>query len=199
MKFKRTFTWLHKELPITEFLPFETQIPKMVAKSKWFIIAAERQIPTSKARHCYPTYKACLQGQVTEKQTRIQIYSSPATPQGSANISSLFIFCVELPSCLACTFCGYKAGALRHKSQDRKFQKKKKQKTSDSCYLWENRWLHFYLQQGTLYQYPFYTSHRHFPPHFHLSYCLCFLSAKMHHKELDVPGAGGAGQGHGLY
>lgn len=100
----------------------------MVAKSKWFIIAAERQIPTSKARHCYPTYKACLQGQVTEKQTRIQIYSSPATPQGSANISSLFIFCVELPSCLACTFCGYKAGALRHKSQDRKFQKKKKPK-----------------------------------------------------------------------
>lgn len=129
MIFKHTFTCLHKELPITEFLPFETRIfgiSKMVAESKWFIIASESQIPTSKARHCYLTYKACLQRQVTEKQTRIQIYSLPATPQGSTSISSLFIFCVELPSCLACTFCGYKAGALRHKSQDGKFQKKKK-------------------------------------------------------------------------
>lgn len=25
---------------------------------------------------------------------------------------------------------------------------RRKKKTSDSCYLWENRWLHFYLQQG---------------------------------------------------
>lgn len=136
MIFKHTFTCLHKELPITEFLPFETRIfgiSKMVAESKWFIIASESQIPTSKARHCYLTYKACLQRQVTEKQTRIQIYSLPATPQGSANIASLFIFCVELPSCLACTFCGYKAGALRHKSQDRKFQKKKKTQTLAIC------------------------------------------------------------------